>query len=217
METNKIYNGDCIELIKNIEDNSIDFAICDYPFNCQDGRKDYIEFIQIINDEIYRVLKENSVLLVINNPYNFYKTRNCFNNFTHRDSIALIKRGVLRPAWHFGFQHNYLMTFVKGKDNRVKWNGTKMNHDKSFLSDVIQYQNGFRGKGNMFHPQAIPLELTQKFIEIFSNKDDIVLDPFMGSGTTAIACMKSNRKFIGFEINQTYFNISIQRIMNEKR
>lgn len=103
LETNRIYNGDCLELIKGIEDNSIDFIVADYPFNIQDGRKDYVGFIKNINDEVYRVLKENSVLLAINNPYNFYKIRNCFENFNHRDSIALIRKGALRPAWHFRF------------------------------------------------------------------------------------------------------------------
>lgn len=183
LEINKVYNLDCLEGIKQIDKDSIDFCICDYPFNVQDGRakNQYVEFINNLSKEIYRVLKENSVLIIINNPSNIYKTRNCYNQFTYRDSIALIRKGALRPAWHFGFQHNYLMTFVKGNDIRKKWNGTKQNNDKDFLTDVIEYQNGFRGKGNMWHAQAIPLDFTEKFIELFTDENDLILDPFMGS------------------------------------
>lgn len=216
LEINKVYNLDCLEGIKQIDKDSIDFCICDYPFNVQDGRakNQYVEFINNLSKEIYRVLKENSVLIIINNPSNIYKTRNCYNQFTYRDSIALIRKGALRPAWHFGFQHNYLMTFVKGNDIRKKWNGTKQNNDKDFLTDVIEYQNGFRGKGNMWHAQAIPLDFTEKFIELFTDENDLILDPFMGSGTTAVACKELKRNYIGFEFKEKYCEMIQQRLEN---
>lgn len=207
---------DCLEGIKLIDDESIDFILADYPFNCQDGKKDYVQFIFDLSEEYYRVLKPNCVLLIINNPPNIFKTRNCYDKFNRRDSIALIRKGALRPAWHFGFQHNYLMTFVKGNDIRAKWNGAKTNHDKEFLTDVIEYQNGYRGKGKAWHPQAIPMDFTKRFIEIFTDEGDIVLDTFIGSGTTPIACLESNRQYIGFEFLEKYFDLATNRIQNHK-
>jgi len=213
-----LYKGDSLQLIKSIKDNSIDFIFVDYPFNIQTPnykKNEYVDFICKLSEEFYRVLKPNCVLLIINNPSNIWKTRNCYDKFTHRDSIALIRKGSLRPAWHFGFQHNYLMTFVKGNDLKFKWNGTKINHDKNFLTDVIYYQNSYRGKGKgNFHPQAIPLDLTQKMIEIFTNPEDTVLDPFLGSGTTAVACEILNRKWIGFEYQEKYCKMAKERIEN---
>jgi len=101
---------------------------------------------------------------------------------------------------------------VNGEDVKHKWNGAKVNHDKTFLTDVIPYQNGYRGKGKDWHPQAMPLELVTQFIKIFSDENDVVLDPFMGSGTTALACVESGRRFIGMEFNPAYVAMANRRI-----
>jgi DNA modification methylase len=219
MRTNVVYQGDCIQGLKKFPDNSVDFILSDYPFNCQDGRKDYNKFIGETAQEFYRILKPNCVLLIINNPPNIFKTIYSYKKFVYRDGIALIRKGALRPAWHFGFQHNYCLTLLKPEGNtanpKLKWNGCKKNHDKSFMTDVIQYQNGYRGKGKDWHPQAIPKDLVEKFIEIFTDENDVVLDPFMGSGTTAIVCQALNRRYIGFEINPKYCKI-IQKRLSQK-
>ncbi len=212
---NKIICGDCLDLMNGIPDKSVDFIFCDYPFNCQDGKSDYIKFIDDTALAFYGKLKENSVLLIVNNPTNIFNTAHSFNVFKQRDNIALIRKGSLRPAWHFGFQHNYLRTFIKGQDTKLKWNGTKINHDKSFLTDVITYQNGFRGKGKAWHPQAMPLPLVKEFIRIFTNEGDVVLDPFMGSGTTAVACQELKRNFIGIEFNKQYCEIAQRRLAQD--
>ncbi len=62
------------------------------------------------------------------------------------------------------------------------------------------------------HPTIKPLEIVQNLILNSSKENDIVLDPFLGSGTTAIACVKTNRRYIGFEVNESYFNISCDRL-----
>ena len=212
IEKNKIYNMDCIEGMKKLDDNSVDLIICDYPFNCQDERKDYFEFVKETADEFFRLLKDGGNLLIINNPTNMFKISKYFENFNFRNGVALIRKGSLRPAWMLGFQHNYMYLLIKGDNKKIKWNGTKKNHDKEFKTDVIQYQNGYRGKKNMWHPQAIPLDFTKFFIEILSDKNDIVLDPFMGSGTTAVACDGLQRDYIGFEISKKYCDIAEQRL-----
>ena len=167
-----------------------------------------------MSDEYYRLLKSNCVLLIINNPYNLWKTRNAYDKFTHRDSLVLIRKGALRPAYRFGFQHNCLITFVKGNDLKFKWNGTKKNHDKSFMTDVIYYQNGYRIHGRIVHPQALPLSLVKDMIEIYSNVNDVILDPFVGSGTLPVICEKLNRRWIGIEINKKYCEIAKNRIIS---
>jgi len=212
METNKIIQGDCLEVLKTLPDESVDFILADYPFNCQDGRKDYFEFVKKTADEFYRVLKLNGNLLVLNNPINIFKTSSFYHQFNYRNGIALIRKGSLRPAWMFGFQHNYALILYKGNSKKEKWNGATTNHDKSFLTDVIEYQNGFRGKGKMWHPQAIPLELTKTFVSVLSDHGDVVLDPFLGSGTTAVACVETGRNFIGIELKPEYVKIAHKRL-----
>lgn len=216
MKVNVIYCEDCIQGLRKLPDNCVDFIFADYPFNCQDGRKNYSLFVKETAEEFYRVLKPNCALLIINNPSNIFKNIHYYKKFVYRDGIALIRRGALRPAWHFGFQHNYCLILLKPDAHRkvnikLKWNGCKKNHDKEFMTDVVTYQNGYR-KGKDWHPQAFPLNLTKKFIEIFTDEGDIVLDPFMGSGTTAVACRQLNRKFIGFEVNPEYVRIANKRL-----
>lgn len=221
MKLNKIYHIDCIEGLNKLKDESVDFILADYPFNIQDGRTDYIDFVRQTSEEFYRILKPNCVLLIVNNPRNIFKTIRYYSHFYLRDHIVLLRKGALRPAWHFGFQHNYCLTFIKTHDfnkpdKKYKWNGTKKNHDKTFLTDVIPYQNGYRGKGKAWHSQALPLDLTKKFIEIFSNKGDVVLDCFLGSGTTALGCKQLDRKYIGFEIKKEYVKMAEKRILEYK-
>jgi site-specific DNA-methyltransferase (adenine-specific) len=220
MEINKIYQGDCLELMKDIPNESVDMIIADYPFNAQDKIREYPKLIDETSKEFYRVLKRNSILLIINNPPNIFSTIYAYRNFIYRNGIALIRKGALRPAWHFGFQHNYCLVLIKPDTNgeaniKLKWNGCKKNHDKSFMTDVIVYQNGYRGKGKDWHPQAIPLDLTKKFIGIFTDKGELVLDPFMGSGTTAVACKQLGRNFIGIELSKEYCKIANKRLEQE--
>jgi len=110
----------------------------------------------------------------------------------------------------FGFKHNYCTCFTKGSKHAV-WNGhTKFNGIPAEY-DVLSYRNGYR-KGQDKHSQAIPISLAIKIITVFSNKNSIVLDPFMGSGTTAVVCRELKRKFIGFEINPEYVAMAHRRM-----
>lgn len=206
-----LYCGDCIEIMSGLPDNSFDMILSDYPFNCQDGRKDYEKFVQDTELLFSQKAKDVCNMVVINNPAKIFTTTPFFQNWTLVNGIALIRRGSLRPAWHWGYQHNYMLVLNKG-GIKNKWNGTKVNHDKDFDTDVIQYQNGYRGNGGDWHPQAIPLDLTKKLVGYLSDEYDSVLDPFMGSGTTGVACAQTGRKFIGIEIDESYFDMSCRRI-----
>lgn len=83
---------------------------------------------------------------------------------------------------------------IRGKRDGSVWEVTKMNPNK------------------MQHPTQKPTELIERLIEKFSDEGNIVLDPFLGSGTTAVAAVKTNRHYIGFEIDETYFDVSGQRL-----
>lgn len=62
------------------------------------------------------------------------------------------------------------------------------------------------------HPSQKDIDIIKKFIKVSSKENDVILDPFLGSGTTAIACMELNREFIGYEINEEYYNIALKRL-----
>jgi DNA modification methylase len=219
MKTLPLYNEDCIGFMITIKTSSVDLIVADYPFNTQDGRDNYLDFVKSTAIAFERIIKPGGNLLVVNNPHNIYKTANYYKEkgFELRNGVALIRKGSLRPAWHLGFQHNYALMLYSTKANgtsKDKWNGATKNHDKSFPTDVVEYQNGYRAKG-AWHPQALPLDLVKQFVLLMSNEGDLVFDPFMGSGTTAIACMQTNRRWIGCEYNEKYYHQGTNRIYME--
>jgi DNA modification methylase len=97
-------------------------------------------------------------------------------------------------------------------DIKKRWNGTRINHDKKFPTDVMEYQNGYRGKKKAWHPQALPIALVRFFITLLSHETDTILDPFMGSGTTAVACKELGRQYIGIEVNPKYHKMAEDRV-----
>lgn len=115
-------------------------------------------------------------------------------------------------------------TTVKQGGSRIKSNGEKKkenrvsdNEKKSVRSNVWLYNVGNANNDDKTgHPAVFPEQLANDHILSWSNEGDIVLDPFMGSGTTAISCIKSNRNYIGFEISQEYCKIANERISKER-
>jgi len=79
------------------------------------------------------------------------------------------------------------------------------------MTDVIDYKNGYIS-GIDSHPQAIPLKFIKSLIELYSNQDDLILDPFMGSGSTGVACKELSRNYIGFEFYLKYVEMARRRI-----
>lgn len=193
---------DCIEGMAEIPDESVDMILSDYPFNCQDDRKDYVGFVALTVEAYNRILKDGGNLVVVQNPSNMFKTAHFYLDFTFRNSIALLRQTALRCAWHLGFKHNWAWLLCKG-DVRKKWNGATKNHDKSSDVDVMEYQNGYVCSHGVA-PQALPLDLVELLIRLNSDEGDIVLDPFLHSGTTLEACRNLKRIGLGFEIKIQY-------------
>jgi len=110
------------------------------------------------------------------------------------DPIPLNAKSRFLNAWE---------AIVIGKKPGAIWNST-------YEHNIIKFQAP-KGK-NRFHPTQKPVELIKKLINLTTNAGDIVLDPFMGSGTTAVACIEANRNYIGFEISKEYWEQSMNRI-----
>lgn len=94
----------------------------------------------------------------------------------------------------------------------VDGNFRKIPIDKAYPTSILSFNNGY--KKNMHHPTAKPIPLLEYLIKTYSNENDIVLDNTMGCGSTGVACVNTNRKFIGIELNEEYFDIAVQQINN---
>ena len=221
MELNKIYNEDCIEGMKNISDNSIDLIVTDPPYlvKYKTGRrkdKSHKFTKEILNDdneqllkdyikECHRIMKDDTAMYMFcsSNKVDFFK-QELDQYFTIKNMIIWVKNSHTAGDLQSAFGRKYEIVFLVNK-GRSKFNGTR-------LTDVWEFKR-VAGKGQL-HQNQKPVEMIEQCIEKHSNENDVVFDGFMGSGTTAIACINTNRNYIGFELDEEYYEISIKRINN---
>lgn len=217
-----LHKGDAVEWLSTIKDNSVDAIFFDAPFY-QNGEKgkdkiaNYRCWIEKMAKHFSRILVEGGNVIYVNAPKYILATADIFLSlFEFRSQVPLIRRGSLRPAWMLGFRHNIILFLCKG-DKKLHWNGARENHDKSHPTDVwddIPYQNGYRSKFG-WHPEAINLPVVERAVKLVASPGDTVIDPCMGSGTTAVVCMNNGINFMGNEIRDDYYRLACDRISNE--
>lgn len=228
VELNKIYNEDCYEGIKKIPDKSIDCIYVDIPYLYQSGGKSNNEMgdriwdlkQQLIKDNIYdginysifedfiRVSKHINCFIWCS-ILQVYPILNWFNKHTDT-TYNILTWNKTNPAplgnnsWLNDIE--YCLYF------REKASGTRLNDGYELKSKFYVSGTNVNDKELYDHPTIKPLDLVKRHILHATKPDDIVLDCFMGSGTTAVACKETGRNFIGFEIDKRYFDIAINRV-----
>lgn len=220
MKYDYIKQGDCLELMKDIPDNSIDLIVTDPPYliSCKtshrkDKQHDFCTTIanddnkQLIIDcikECYRVLKDDAAMYMFCSSKTVDVFKPVLENagFNFKNLIVWVKNNWTAGDLKAQFGQQYEFIFLLNKGRKV-FNGKR-------ISDVWEFPR-VSGKKQL-HQNQKPIELIKKCILKHSDKNDIVLDPFLGSGTTAIACINTNRHYIGFELDEKYFEIAEKRI-----
>jgi DNA modification methylase len=220
-----LINGDCQEVIKEFEDNSITLIHTDPPYVIHSSgdmgkmmekkaRNSYNKLIQAdISDgfDIDEMLPQfKRVCKTVN--YQIWCSKKQFVDYLilARDNkwrwqdIHLFRNNPLPNVRGKYVDHDYLVHLWKGRTL------TGTYHQKR-----IDYHYSIGGVKEWNHPALKPLEPCLNLIPIGSDENDIVLDPYMGSGTTGVACMRTNRQFIGIEKNETFFNMAVERITKE--
>lgn len=224
IELDKIYCQDCLEGMKAIPDNSVDLIITDPPYEFETRgsgfhkKRDYYDEIadkglaKGIDEsslvEMERVMRATNIYLFCNKNqlrmyFNFFKDKNC-------DLLVWNKLNPIPVVNNKYLSDLEYIFFARDK-------GVRIGGDYSTLSKVYTSNVNKEDLNTWGHPTIKPLPLVQRLILNSSKEGDTVLDPFMGSGTTAVACIKEKRHFIGFELNKQYFDKACQRINAEKR
>ena len=228
LELNKIYNEDCLKGLKKIPDNSIDLVLIDPPYDiCTAGGKKG-------NDRITKNKKKVESELITNNLVNGF-------DFKILDELIRVMKGINIYIWcnvrQIPMYIKYFNLQLKCKLEVLIWNKTNPIplHNHAYMNDK-EYCLYFRNNGycnpknyedsktvyistinvndkKLYnHPTIKPLSLTRKIIRNSSKEQETVLDCFLGSGTTAVACILENRNYIGFEIDKKYYDIALKRI-----
>lgn len=213
MELNKIYNMDCLEAMKALPDKSIDLIITDPPYGikaarykrantqygkslakCRDyGQSDWDDKIpsKEIFDEMFRVSRNQIVF-----------GGNYFISYLYNSPCWLVWD---KNTGNNGYADCELVwTSFKTAVRKFKWTW------KGFI------QEDMKNKEERVHPTQKPVPLMEWIINNYSKECQTILDPFLGSGSTAIACINTNRNFIGFELDKNYFDIANERIEKAK-
>jgi len=214
-------NEDCIKGMEKIEENSIDLVVTSPPYNIgidygefKDNKEwsEYETFIKKVFESIYRINKDKSIFAI-----NVGNQRN--SGLPHFIYFWLKETGfkiIKEIFWYKGLYYIQGETiFVCSKtgefnNHYTKNDGFFSNNQFSTVWEIRYNKNETRK--SIGHDAFFVEEIPIKFIEISTKENDTVLDPFMGSGTVAVACKKRNRDFIGFEINHDYCIMSAKRI-----
>lgn len=228
LKLNELYQGNTLELIKQIDDESIDIIITDPPYKTTSrgnagnsggmlqkkinmkgqvfkhndiSPKEYIP-------EFYRVLKDGSHFYIMTNHVNLQEMLNVCteNGFKFIKSLIWNKGNKIMGQFYMS-QFEYILFFRKGTGKKINHCGT---------ADILNVPNKkTKGEdGKNLHDTEKPIELMQILIENSSQENDIVLEPFAGIGSTLVASKNCNRQYIGFELDENYYNIAKQRILD---
>jgi site-specific DNA-methyltransferase (adenine-specific) len=239
MET--LINGDCLIEMQNIPDNSIDLILCDLPYGITKISWDSIIPYDKLWEQYKRIIKPtgnivlfssgNFTISLINSnvkdfryrliwkknvptgmssakyrPMKYYEEICIFGNSKATYNPIMKERiGIGKACYnydHYCGDNNHLTLDKKPKRYDPDWVQP---------SDVLEF-NVVPNRNGKLHPTQKPVELLEYLIKTYSNEGDIVLDNCMGSGSTGVACINTNRNFIGIELDESYFNIAKQRI-----
>lgn len=237
MELNKIYNIDCLVGMKDIPDKSIDMILCDLPYGTTQCKWDTIIPFEPLWENYNRVIKDNGAIVLFGSePFSSTLRLSNLKHYKYDWIWDKVKgTGFLNAKRQPMRNHEIISVFYKKqcKYNPQKTQGHQMK--KSFRAKHLQtevygemkndylYESTERyprsiqifstdTQNSSLHPTQKPVALLEYLIKTYTDKGEIVLDNCMGSGTTAIACMETDRKYIGFELDETYFNIANKRI-----
>ena len=231
-----VINGDCLVEMQNIPDGSIDMILCDLPYGTTRNKWDNIIPMAQLWEQYKRIVKPNGAILLFadgmfmanlmtNCPkgywrYNLVWVKNKFSDFLNAGIKPLKKHEEI--VVFYGKKPTYNPQMRGGNPYRAHSAANTTNYGKH--KDVVTINNGTRKPTtvlnfaldvNKLHPTQKPVALCEWLIKTYTNEGDTVLDNCMGSGSVGVACKRTNRKFIGIELDKTYFEIAKNRIGNE--
>ena len=241
----KLFKGDCLELMKQLEDESIDLVLSDPPFGMTANQWDSVIPLAPLFEHYQRIIKPHGAVLlfgmgkfganlIVNAPkkmpyrYEWVWHKTAPGGFlwshhmplrAHENVYVFYKHlPTYNPQMRMGFKPYADKGRNKQSTNYHKSSGvypTRISHGERFPIDVIKFSNA--NHRNKVHPTQKPVDLLQYLIKTYTNEGMTVLDNTMGSGSTGVAAVSLNRNFIGMELDADYFKIAKERIQKADR
>lgn len=233
IELNRIYQRDCIEGMRLIPDKSVDMILCDLPYGTTACKWDTLIPFEPLWQEYERIIKDDgAIVLTARQPFTTVMISSNLKLFKYCWVWNKKQSGSPHLAKYMPLQINEdVVVFGKGKLKyfpimrkgvmRKKGGNKKGNesmnvkphegvfNDLYYPTNILEIANP---RMNKLHPTEKPLKLFEYLLKTYTNEGDVVLDNCMGSGTTAVACVRNNRNFIGFELEREYVEIANKRL-----
>ena len=231
--------GDCLELMKEIPNKSIDLILCDLPYGTTSCKWDTIIPFDKLWKQYNRIIKDNSAILLFSQmPFGanlimsnikmfryewIWEKPNTSAGFLNAKKMPLRKHeNILVFYKHLPtYNPQGLVPVENGKERIVNIKKPNVYGKQAqvvppqkytnYPGDIIRY-NMDKYCSKRIHPTQKPVDLLEYLIKTYTNEGDLVLDNCMGSGSTGVACINTNRNFIGYELDENYFNVAKERI-----
>lgn len=232
--------GNCLELMKDIPDKSIDMILCDLPYGTTACKWDIIIPFEELWEQYNRIIKDNGAIVLfgsepfssklrISNIKNYKydwiwkKTKASGHLNTKKQPmrsyeniiVFYTKQCLYNPQGLIYGEYNNNRASreckIDGKYTYGKEKNFGISVAKNYPKNILEYANP---NNNLLHPTQKPVPLLEYLIKTYTNEGELVLDNCMGSGSTGVACINTNRNFIGIELDENYYNIACERINN---
>ena len=234
-----LYKGDCLELMKDIPDGSVDMILCDLPYGFTKNKWDSVIDLSLLWEQYTRVIKDTGVIilfgggmftaeLMLSNKrlwrYNLIWEKNRPTGYlnakkmplrSHEDICVFYEKlPTYNPQKTYG--HKRKVSTAEHKvtskctHNYGKHGLTTYDSTERYPVSVLRFAKDTNLVA--LHPTQKPVALLEYLIKTYSNEGETVLDNCMGSGSTGVACINTNRDFIGIELDTTYYDIAVKRM-----
>ena len=238
----KLYHGDCLEIMKQIPDGSVDMILCDLPYGTLKLKWDSVIPFDEMWEQYERIIKPNGAIVLFGSqPFTSNLIMSNLKLFKYEiiwDKVnisnpMLSKKQPLKSHENICVFYKKQPTYNPQMSEGVKWSrggsGAKLSKHNAFDINIkrecksdktnLKYPKTIwvesnSNRNNRLHPTQKPVELLERLINTYTNENDCILDNCMGSGSTGVAALLCNRRFIGIELNEKYFNIAKDRIEN---
>lgn len=242
----KLLNGDCLELMKKIPDESINMILCDLPYGTTKNKWDSVINLELLWEQYNRLIKKRGcIALFAQTPFD--KVLGCSNlemlkyewiwekpmatgrlncNFAPmkaHENILIFSKSAACYVKNIDNAMIYNPQMTEGKPYKAISGRASTNYDTKWSKEQLTINEGTRYPRDIqrvahdkdkYHPTQKPVELLEYLIKTYTNEGELVLDNCMGSGSTGVAALNTNRNFIGIELDENYFNIAKERIEN---
>ncbi len=238
MDDMKLLHGDCLELMKDIPDESVDMILTDPPYGTTCCEWDKPVDLSAMWEQILRVAKPDAAMVFFSQQpfaaelirsnkklfrYEWIWEKSNATGFLNAKKMPMkAHENILvfyRRLPRYNPQFTQGKPYVRNRNSVGKCYDYERCYSTATISDGKRYPRDvikFKSVSKTIHETQKPTELLEYLINTYTSTGDTVLDPFMGSGSTGIACMNTGRKFIGMEIDEKYFTAAQEHIQQER-